>query len=481
MADIYPVILADGSGTPLWPTSRPQFPKQFIRFNALQNHSFLQAASSRLDISDGFKPLTVLCNNDHRFLVLEQLGEVGITPARVVLEPVARNSAPSIAVAALMLASIDRNAILAIMPSDHVIEDTQALVGTVRAAAQVARTGKLVMIGVEARTPQPREGHIRRGDLLAGPECLAYDVAEFRSEPNLNAIRASVTAGRAYWNTGILVCGAVALLTELERHEPELLNATGEALLRAEDDPEFLCLDHEAFARSPSISIDKAILETTRLASMIPYGGGWSDIEAWSALADLGESAPNGSYINGSSLYEAEPSPPIPSDDEPVAAAITPDPIAVEPPATITAPTDNGSTAVADTDGPMHEPELEERVTSARQHRPWGYLEPLNAGSGFEVQLLHLEPGAKLSLQMHHHRSEHWVVVSGTARVTRGRHKQLVGENESFSISANDWHCIENPGKVPVEVIEVRIGSYLGDDDTVHFEASTPVAAQPAG
>lgn len=481
MADIYPVILADGSGAPLWPTPRPKFPKQFIRFKSLQNHSFLQATCSRLNTSDGFKPLTVLCNNDHRFLVLEQLGEMGISPARIVLEPVARNSAPSIAVAALMLASIDRNAVLAIMPSEHVIEDTKALVGTVRAAAQVARTGKLVMIGVEARTPQPRQGHIRRGNLLAGPDCLAYEVAEFSEQPNLGAIRASVTAGRAYWNTGIFVCGAVALLTELERYEPDLLNAAGEALLHAEDDQEFLRLDHETFARSPNVSIDKAVLEATHLASMIPYGGGWSDIETWSALAELGDGTPNGSLINGEAPGDDEPVPPIQSHDSPAAEEITQDPITVDPPNSVPVANDNGSTDVDNLVGHANDPEPEKQAPPAREDHAWGYREQLNAGSRFQVQLLHLEPGARLSLQMHHHRSEHWVVVSGTAKVTRGRHKQLVGENESFSVSANDWHCLENPGKVPVEVIEVQIGSYLGDDDTIHFEGTETFAEQPTG
>ena len=470
MANIYPVVLSGGAGTRLWPLSRAKYPKQFVRFNADQKLSFLQQTCARLPESDGFMPVTVLCNNDHRFLVEEQLAEAGITPRHIVLEPVARNTAPAIAVAALLIGSMDPDAILTVMPSDHAIGNREAFAGTVHAAARVAEAGKLVLFGIEARTPQTGYGYIRCAGTAPGSEGLAYAVAEFREKPDAATARAYVQDGGYYWNSGIFVFQAAAFLTELAHAAPEILDAARHALTRAKEDLGFLRLDATAFAAAPNISIDYAVMERTVGAAMIPFTGGWSDVGSWSSLWDMAERDANGNAATGTVMLEDSRNCYVHGNGRLVSTLGVENLIVIDTPDAVLVSDRAHAQEVGRVVERIRRSNRSEHDSHRRNYRPWGYFEQLSSGPRFQVKLLHVKPGGRLSLQMHHHRSEHWVVVKGTAQVTRGNEERLVSENESFYISATDWHRLENPGKVPVEIIEVQIGTYLGEDDIIRSE-----------
>jgi mannose-1-phosphate guanylyltransferase/mannose-6-phosphate isomerase len=465
--NIYPVVLSGGSGTRLWPLSRAKYPKQFVRFSQDQQASLLQTTCARLDGREGFMPPTVLCNDDHRFLVQEQLAQAGIAPAGIVLEPVARNTAPAIAAAALLIGSADPDAVLAVMPSDHAIADTDAFADAVRAAARVAQTGRLALLGVEALSPETGYGYIRRGAPLDSADGEAYAVAAFREKPDSAAARACVEAGDHYWNSGIFVLHAGAFLTELDRLAPEVFAAARDALTAAREDLGFLRLDVAAFARAPDISLDYAVMEKTQAAAVIPFAGGWSDVGSWSALWDMAERDGDGNAVTGAAMLEDARNCYIHANGRLVTALGVEDLVIVDTPDALLVSDRSRSQEVGRIVQRIRRSNRSEHDQHRRHYRPWGYFEQLNAGARFQVKLLHVKPGGRLSMQMHHHRSEHWVVVKGTARVMREQEERLVGENESFYISATEWHRLENPGKVPVEIIEVQIGAYLGEDDIV--------------
>ena len=470
MAKIHPVVLSGGSGTRLWPLSRAKYPKQFVSFEAGSQESFLQATCNRLTPQRGFEPLTVLCNKDHRFLVEEQLAEVGAGSARIVLEPVARNTAPAIAVAALMLGSEDPDAILAVMPADHAIANTDAFAATVRAAAQVAHTGKHVLLGIEARTPHTGYGYIRCGALIRGAGGLSYAVEGFTEKPDVPTAQAYIDAGGCFWNSGIFVLHAATFLRELDALAPEVFAAARDALMGAKEDLGFLRLDPAAFARAPDISIDYAVMEHTAAAAMIPFSGAWSDVGTWSALWEMAEHDADGNAVSGAAMLEDTRNCYVRANGRLVSTIGVDNLIIVDTPDAILVSDKSRAQDVGRIVKRIRESNRSEHDSHRRNYRPWGYFEQLSAGPRFQVKLLHVKPGGTLSMQMHHHRSEHWVVVKGTAKVTRGAEERLVCENESFYISATDWHRLENPGHLPIEIIEVQIGAYLGEDDIIRSD-----------
>lgn len=466
MTNIYPVIMSGGSGTRLWPLSRAKFPKQFIRFSDEQSFSFLQAACARLSGGD-FMPPLVMCNDDHRFLVEEQMARVGIEPGRIVLEPSARNTAPAIAAAALLIGSADPDAVLAVMPSDHMIEDAKAFAGTVLEAAMLAASGKLVLLGIEAKTPHTGYGYIHRGAPLASNGWQAWSVTEFREKPDAASAQALLEEGGWYWNSGIFVLHAATFLKELARFAPDILEAARDALLRAKEDLGFLRLDAVTWAKAPNISIDYAVMEHTAEAAVIPYSGDWSDVGSWSSLWDLAPRDGHGNAVTGNAMLEESSNCYVHANGRLVSTLGVDNLIIVDTPDAVLVTQKSRAQDVGRLVERIRLSNRKEHDTHRREYRPWGYFEQLSAGPRFQVKMLHVKPGGRLSLQMHHHRSEHWVVVKGTAKVTRGGEERLVCENESFYISATDWHRLENPGHVPVEIIEVQIGSYLGEDDII--------------
>ena len=469
MAAIHPVILSGGSGTRLWPLSRAMYPKQFIRFSDDQPETFLAAALKRLGTGPGFAPPIVVCNNDHRFLVKEEAERARVRPSAIVLEPVARNTAPAVAVAALIVEREDEAGILAVMPSDHVIEDEPGFAAAVRKAAEVAATGKLVLFGIAPDAPHPGYGYIRRGQPLAGFDG-AFAVGAFTEKPDQKMAASYLASGNYYWNSGIFVLEARAFLAELERLEPAVLAAARRALAGAGNDLGFLRLDREGFASAPSISMDYAVMERTGLAAVVPIDVGWSDVGSWSALWELSARDGDGNAVFGDTLLEATRNCYVHSQKSLVATVGIHDLVIVDTPDALLVADRSRAQDVAKVVARLKATGRKEHESQVRNHRPWGYFETLNVGPRFQVKLLHVKPGGKLSMQMHHHRSEHWVVVHGTAKVTVGDEERLIYENQSVYIVATQWHRLENPGKTPLELIEVQIGSYLGEDDIVRSD-----------
>ena len=469
MGAIFPVILSGGSGTRLWPLSRAMYPKQFIRSFNEKSSSFLAATLKRLPAAAGFAKPIVVCNNDHRFLVEDEARRAGVHPSAIVLEPVARNTAAAAAVAALIVAREDPAGILALMPSDHVIEDEPGLVSAVRRAAEVARTGKLVLFGIAPKGPHTGYGYIRRGEPLAGFADV-FAVEAFTEKPDRQTAAAYLEAGTYSWNSGIFVFGARAFLEELARLEPTILDAARQALADAREDLGFLRLGHEAFARAPATSIDYAVMERTGSAAVLPVDIGWSDVGSWSSLWELSARDADGNAVRGDALLEATTNSYIHSERALVATLGVEDLIIVDTPDALLVTDRSRAQEVSGIVARLKQAGRKEQAQHLRSYRPWGYFETLSLGPRFQVKLLHVKPGAKLSMQMHHHRSEHWVVVHGTATVNIGGQEKLLRENESVYIVATQWHRLENPGKTQLEIIEVQIGSYLGEDDIVRAD-----------
>jgi mannose-1-phosphate guanylyltransferase/mannose-6-phosphate isomerase len=468
MPTIHPVILSGGSGTRLWPLSRAMYPKQFL--NLVEDERSLLGATLARAGAEGFAPPLILCNADHRFLVRDELARAGIEPRAVVLEPVARNTAPAIAVAAVMVAGDDPDGVLLVLPSDHVIREEARFREVVVRAAGVAASGKLALLGITPTSPHTGYGYIRRGAPLPAPAEGAFAVEGFYEKPTAEKAAAYLQAGGHDWNSGIFILSVRTFLAELGRFEPAILAAAEAALAGAREDLGFLRLEEAAFSAAPSISVDYAVMERTRAAVVLPADLGWSDVGSFTSLAEISAHDAAGNASRGDVLLEATRDCLVRSERGLVATigveglviVDTPDALLVADKAR--AQEVSGLVARLRKDGRR---EAEQHVTN---HRPWGRFETLGAGSRFQVKRLHVVPGGRLSLQMHHHRSEHWVVVYGTAKVTIGEREQLVREGESVYITATDWHRLENPGKVPLELIEVQIGSYLGEDDIVRAD-----------
>lgn len=470
MSAIYPVILSGGSGTRLWPLSRSMYPKQFIRFFNGQSSSFLGASLQRLKSDQGFADPILLCNNDHRFLVKEELDRAKLKARAIVLEPVARNTAPAIAVAALAALRDNPNAVLAVMPSDHVVKDEAKFVEAVRRAAKVAQTGRLVLFGIKPAEPHTGYGYIRQGQSLEGFNGGAYAVEAFYEKPNKSTAEDYVADGKFFWNSGIFVLNARTLLEEMARLEPRILEAARSALAAAEIDGDFTRLDKKSFATAPNISIDYALMEKTDCAAMLPIDVGWNDVGSWTSLWDIAPHDAHNNYAHGDAILEDTSGCYVHSEKSLVTTIGLKDLVIVDTPDALLVADKNRAQDVSKVVAKLKQSNRKEQEQHLRNYRPWGYFETLNIGPRFQVKLLHVKPGGKLSMQMHHHRSEHWIVVQGTAKVVIGDIEKLVRENESVYIFSTQWHRLENPGKVPVEIIEVQIGSYLGEDDILRTD-----------
>jgi mannose-1-phosphate guanylyltransferase/mannose-6-phosphate isomerase len=466
MSAIFPVVLSGGSGTRLWPLSRTMYPKQFIRFFNDQTSSFLAATLERLPGDAGFARPIIICNNDHRFLVQEEVKRAGVNPGAIVLEPVARNTAPAAAIAALLVAREDAEGIVVLMPSDHVIKDDAGFVAAVGRAAEVARTGKLVLFGIAPASAHTGYGYIRRGAPLAGfPGAFAVDA--FTEKPDQQTAAAYMAAGTYSWNSGIFVFTARTFLDELARLEPAILDVARNALADAHEDLGFLRLGREAFAKAPAISIDYAVMERTSSAAVLPIDIGWSDVGSWSSLWELSTRDADGNAVRGDAMLQDTTGTYVHSERALVATLGVKDLVIVDTPDALLVADRARAQEVSGIVARLKQAGRKEQAQHLRSYRPWGYFETLSLEPRFQVKLLHVKPGGVLSMQMHHHRSEHWVVVHGTAKVSIGGENKLVRENESVYIVATQWHRLENPGKTPLEIIEVQIGSYLGEDDIV--------------
>jgi mannose-1-phosphate guanylyltransferase/mannose-6-phosphate isomerase len=461
-----PVILSGGSGTRLWPVSRESFPKQL--WPLISDRSLLQETALRAR-GPAFAPPVVVCNQEHRFLIAEQLRAAGIGGARIVLEPIGRNSAPAIAAAAVLVAEQDPNAVLWMMAADAAIADVAALHQALEAASAAAAAGYVVTFGARPTAPETGYGYIEAGAAL--PEFPGvHAVARFVEKPDAAAAIALVGSGRHLWNSGMFVFTAATLLAELETHAPEVLAAVRTAVAERQVDLDFIRLGAEAFAASPSISLDYAVAERTARAAVVPAELGWSDVGSWTALWELGAKDAAGNVVLGDAVLEGAENCYVRSDGMLAAVVGLKDAVVVVTEDAVLAADRAHAQDVKKLVDLLRAQGRQEAVAHNRVYRPWGFYEQLIAGDRFQVKRIVVTPGQKLSLQKHFHRAEHWVVVSGSALVTRNEEVLLVQENESVYLPLGAVHRLENPGRIALTLIEVQSGSYLGEDDIVRLE-----------
>jgi mannose-1-phosphate guanylyltransferase/mannose-6-phosphate isomerase len=469
---IVPVILCGGAGSRLWPLSRQLLPKQFLPLvteRTLLQDTALRAQAACGDGFPGGQPL-VLCNEAHRFLVKDQLAEVGVT-ARIVLEPAGRSTAAAVAVAALaaLQPGDAEDPVLLVLASDHAIRGAGAFDGAVRRAAGAAATGMLVTFGIAATRPDSGFGYIERGAPLPG-DAGAFRVARFVEKPPEDQARALIATGRAYWNSGMFAFGARRVLEELDRFRPDILAAARAAVAQATDDLGFLRLGREAFLACPSEAIDRAVMERTAEAAVIPADFEWSDVGSWDALWELAPKDASGNATRGDVQLQDTKDSLVFGERRLVATLGIEGLIIVDTDDALLVADRARSQDVREVVEDLKRSDRPEHLSHRRVYRPWGYYESIDAGERFQVKRLMVKPGHALSLQLHRKRAEHWVVVSGRARVTRGEETLELKENQSTYIPVGTKHRLENAGDEPLLIIEVQSGSYLGEDDIERLE-----------
>lgn len=462
---IHPVLLSGGAGTRLWPLSRVAWPKQLLPL--LSQRTLLQETALRASGAAFEAPLLV-CNEQHRFIVAEQLQEIDLRASTILLEPAGRNTAPAVTVAALLVARTDPDALLLVQPADHRVGDVSAFRDAVATGQRAAATGRLVTFGVTPTHPETGYGYISPGPGLEGI-AGAFDVERFVEKPDAATAESFISDG-FLWNSGIFMFTARHFLDELARLEPAMLTSCREALDGGIADVDFFRLDAAAFERAAEAPIDRAVMERTRKAAVVPVDMDWSDIGSWRRLRGSQTADAGGNVVVGDVIAEGVRNSYIRAQDHLVAAVGVDNVVIVATgDATLVVPADR-SEEVSRIVARLRADDRKERLDHGRVHRPWGHYETVDAGARFQVKRITVKPGASLSLQMHRHRAEHWVVVSGVARVTCNDEVRELRENESAHIPLGARHRLENPGSEPLELIEVQCGGYLGEDDIVRFE-----------
>jgi mannose-1-phosphate guanylyltransferase / mannose-6-phosphate isomerase len=474
-APVVPVILSGGSGTRLWPVSRESFPKQF--WPLLSDRSMIEETARRA-VGPGFAPPIVVCNQDHRFLVAEQMRQAGAVGARILLEPVGRNSAPAVAAAALLAAEDDPESVLWMMAADAAITDLAKLHALLAVAVAAARAGRIVTFGMRPTGPETGYGYIEVGEALPGLPGV-HALARFAEKPDAATAAKLVATGRHLWNSGMFVFTARTMLEELARHAPDVLAAVRAALADRRSDLDFIRLGATAFALSPSISLDYAVAERTDRAAVVPADLGWSDVGSWGALWELGGKDEAGNVSVGDVLLEGARDCYVRSDGIVTAVVGLEDAVVVVTEDAVLAMHRDRAQDVKRVVDRLRATGRHEAVAHNRSYLPWGFHETLIAAGRFRVERVVVHPGEKMSLQKHFHRAEHWTVVQGSALVTRDGETMLVRENESVDLPIGCVHRVENPGRIPLTLIEVQTGSYLGGDDVVRIEDSYGRADQP--
>ncbi|WP_027672780.1 mannose-1-phosphate guanylyltransferase/mannose-6-phosphate isomerase [Rheinheimera baltica] len=459
---ILPVIMAGGTGSRLWPLSRDLMPKQFLKLDGKQ--TMLQATVQRLRDVDAFPPL-VICNEEHRFIAAEQLRQIQQLDHNIILEPAGRNTAPAIALAALTAVKKGTDPLLLVLAADHVIADTSAFTVAVQQAATFAADNKLVTFGIVPTAAETGYGYIKRGT----PSGSAFTVSQFVEKPNLLTAQSYLASGEYYWNSGMFMFKASVFLAELKQHRPDIYSACELAMAEVDPDLDFIRVNKEAFIACPDDSIDYAVMEKTADAVVVPLDAGWSDVGAWSSLWDISHKDANGNVHQGDVLTVASSNNYVFAETSLVATVGLDNVVVVQTKDAVLVAAKDKVQDVKAIVQQLKAAGRSEHKVHREVYRPWGKYDSIDNGERYQVKRITVKPGEKLSIQMHHHRAEHWIVVSGTANVTVAGKDTLLSENQSVYIPLGAVHALENPGKIPLELIEVQSGSYLGEDDIVRF------------
>lgn len=472
---IIPVILAGGSGTRLWPLSREQSPKQLM--NLIGNHTMLQNTVLRMtDYSKVHDPI-ILCNESHRFMVAEQLRQLNIKPSAIILEPIGRNTAPAVAIASLKGLSLGEDPILVILPADHFIENVSLFHDALKTGGHFARKDYLITFGIVPDAPETGYGYIRKGNVLpdgdannAGVNSEAFAIDAFVEKPDLKTAEKYLNSGDYCWNSGMFMFKASQVLNELKAYAPEIVTACETAFEKGKDDLGFFRLDLESFSACPANSIDYAVMEKTDKGAMVPFSAGWNDLGSWEALWRVGNKDKNKNVIYGDILYHDVKNSYLHATGRMLAAVGLKDHIVVETAdAVLISPRDSVQN-VKQLVNQLKAGKRKEAVSHKNDYRPWGSIIAIDSADRFQVKRLTIKPGAKTSLQKHFNRAEHWIVLNGTALVTKGDEQFALKADQSTFIPVGITHRLENPGRIPLDLIEVRSGKFLGENDIVRLE-----------
>lgn len=458
-----PVILSGASGTRLWPLSRKSKPKQFLTL--FGEDTLFQQTLLRLKGLEDLQDPIVVCSNEHRFVVAEQLQQIEVGESTIILEPCGRNTAPALAIAALQAMKSGEDPILLVLAADHIIADVSSFHKAIIAATVEVELGAMATFGIIPNSANTGYGYIK-----ATEKNTLSKVQEFIEKPDLATANSYVASGGYYWNSGMFMFKASTLLAELEQHSPEILNDCREALANAKQDLDFVRLGSQAFESCPPVSIDYAVMEKTDKAVVVPLDAGWNDVGSWASLWESAEQDDDGNVSVGDVMLHKVNNSYIQSEHRLVSVLGLDDLVVVETADAVMVASKNSTQNVKEI---VNELRLQQRPEAENHrlcYRPWGHYDAVDRGEGFLVKRITVKPGASLSLQMHHHRAEHWVVVKGLAEVTCGEKVILLAENESTFIPVGEKHRLHNPGRVPLEIIEVQSGSYLSEDDIVRFD-----------
>ena len=469
---LFPIILSGGFGSRLWPLSRKSFPKQFLSLDAKNEKSLLQKTQERINKIENICSPIIICNEEHRFIVAEQMREINIKPNCILLEPFGRNTAPAIVLGALKSLEFNKDPYLLVLSSDHEIKNEDIFFNVIEKGIEYASKNRLVTFGVIPNSPETGYGYIKSQEELDSKNIKGSNIECFIEKPNLNTAKELIKDKRFTWNSGMFLFKAKAILGEIEKYYPEIITCCKESLRRKLFDLDFQRLDIKSFRKCPNISIDISVMEKTTNGTVLPLDAGWSDIGSWNSVWQINNKDKEGNAVDGNVIIKNTSNCYIRGEKRLIAAIGLKNLIIVETGDAILIIEKDQSQEVKNIVNTLKENGIPEGQEHKKIYRPWGYFESVVDDSGWKVKLITVKPGENLSLQMHHHRSEHWVVVSGTAKVEIDSSIKIIEENQSAYIPLGAKHRLSNPGKINLILIEVQSGSYLGEDDIERFEDS---------